>query len=467
MRTVLLNLPSNERVFRRYMCSYNSPNSLFPPIELMALAGIAKRMKNAETLLIDAVAENIDLQQVIARLRQFNPELLVSLTGFEVFQQDMEALSALKSAFPDAKVGCFGHYPTLFPKETLKNSDIDFILLNEPDIAFSEFYDCLQKNKSYSNLKGLAFRAKNKITINAQRERIKDLDSLPIPAHELLNLEKYSEVLMDRPFTVLQTSRGCPFACNYCVHTYGRQFAERSAEKVLEEIEFIAGLGIRSFRFFDDTFNANKRRIIDVCRGIVERKIKMKWSCFSRVDTIDKEVFEWMKKAGCVRVLIGIESGSQRILDFYKKGYKTENLREKIKIVKDSGIESTGFFMVAPQESEEDFKKSIELAKSLDLDFVLVSSLIPYPGTELFEGMKKQVEFSLFPYENKFVDSTIDGRLIRREKEFYRAFYFRPSYALHAIKYFASKPVESISNAFKLAAYVISKPAEKTRQDFY
>lgn len=468
IRTVLLNLPNKERVFRRYMCSYNSPTSLFPPIELMGLAAIVKRWKKQPVMLLDAVAEGLDTAQTIARLKEFGPDLILSLTGFEIFNEDIAVLDAIKDEFPKCIVGCFGYYPTLFPKETLERSTMDFIILNEPDLVFSGLYDLVASGKPFVSLGGIAFRNGGAIRINPKAERIKDLDALPIPAHELLNLKLYSETMADKPFTVLHTTRGCPFACTYCVHTYGRQLFQRSAESVLDEIEFVVKeLGVRSFRFFDDTFNVDKQRLKAICGGIIERGIKARWTCFSRVNTLDEESLALMKRAGCIRAFIGVESGSQRVLDFYKKGYDAKEIKRRVQMARRAGIETTGFFMVGPYETEDDFRKSIGLAKDSAFDYILVTKLTPYPGTELFDRMRGEINFSLFPYKNEMKKPDGEKKFFEMEKLFYREFYFRPSYVIGRIGSFLRRPLETAYNLAKLSAYLAGLERQEARQDYF
>ncbi len=476
LRTVLLNLPNQQQVFRRYMCSYNSPTSLFPPSELMALAAIVKCVKHGEAIIFDAIAEKASTAQTIAALEKFRPEMIVSLTGFEIFEQDMRELDALKEAFPDAKVCCFGHYPTLYPKETFSNSKIDFILMGEPDETFSELYDALAEGKGAvkgaegiaGKISGIAYRTKAGIKINPQRGRIKDIDALPMPAHELLNLKLYSETMVKKPFTVLHTTRGCPYPCNYCVHTYGREMYLRSSKNVLDEIEFVVReLGVRGIRFFDDTFNIDKKRLKEICLGIKERNLKFEWTCFSRVNTLDRSSLQMMKKAGCIRMFIGIESGSQRMLDFYEKGYNAAELKEKIAMVRAAAIEATGFFMVGPEDKEADFRASVGLAKSSGMDYVLVASLVAYPGTPLFEKMRNSVEFSLFPHICRYKDAAVEKRLVDMERRFYREFYFRPLYVLQRLRRFLLHPIETAANLAKLTAYVSGITGGGSRRDYY
>lgn len=174
-----------------------------------------------------------------------------------------------------------------------------------------------------------------------------------------------------------------------------------------------------------------------------------------------------MREAGCIRMFIGIESGSQRMLDLYQKGYKKEEIKAKINFVKKAGIEATGFFMVSSEDTENDFQQSVQLAKECDLDYVLVTTLELYPGTALFNKLRDKVEFSLIPYVSKYKEPKVEERMIDMERRFYKAFYFRPSYAVKRIKLFLTSPIESTVNLIKLAAYTFGLSGGGDRRDYY
>jgi len=365
-------------------------------------------------------------------------------------------------------MACFGYLPSIFPKEILENTDIDFIIMDEPEISFSELYDHLEHGKSIGNLRGIAHKENGNVFLNERRERIEDLNQLPFPDYSLIKINLYNEFLLNRPFAVIQTARGCPFGCNYCVRTFGTKVTYRSTENIINELKGLKDkFNIKTIRFIDDTFTANKERVKRICQYIIEDKINLKWTCLSRLDTLDNEITQLMKKAGCARVYIGVESGSQNILDFYHKGYKLASLKTQIKMLKNNGIDTVGFFIVgAPQEREEDFLESIDFARDSDFDYLMVSTLICYPGTPLFENLKDKINFNLFPYKNEFRDLNWKKKIISWEKEFYRRFYLRPRYISQKIKILIIKPDEFIKDIIALWQYIFSLTNNKKRNDF-
>ena len=149
--------------------------------------------------------------------------------------------------------------------------------------------------------------------------------------------------------------------------------------------------GLKSFRFIDDTFTAIPKRVIEICNLLIERNYGLKWSCLSRADTLNKEMLKVMKQAGCVRLFIGIESGSERVLTHHRKKMTKELIRNNINIAAKTGFKITGLFMVgSPLETESDFQESIDLALELPIDMVAVSGIAPYPGTDYFNDYQDE-----------------------------------------------------------------------------
>lgn len=467
MKIAFLNLPNRSQVIRRYMCSYNAPNFLFPPLELMYLASVARDWNKAQVWIFDAVAEKMDIFQLESALGRIKPDMAVFISGFEIFQEDMDAASYLKRKLPFSKFAAFGHFPTIFASEILSKTDLDFCIMGEPEMTFFELCQQLSKGLAIDRIEGLAFKDKGEVKVNAMRPRILDLDSLPYPARDIINNKLYGEPFMKRPFTLIQSARGCPFNCTYCVKSFGSKFVCRSAENIASEIEeCVSSYGISNFRFIDDTFNADRQRAREVSQLILDKNLNVEWTALSRADTLDIESLRVMKAAGCRRLYIGIESGSQKILDLYKKGYKIEKIKESVRMVNASGIESVGFFMVgAPGEEEDDFRKSLKLAKELRFDYVVVFKAVSYPGTFLFDSFRDRVEFSLFPYVNRLRDIGLDRTYGEWEKKFYRRYYLRPAYIARRMIRLFRHPVESIRALFYILRHVFIPAPKRFRED--
>lgn len=442
MKTCFLNPPYQTRIMRRYSCTYHAPNFLFPPLELMYLAAIVKEFKKGECIIIDAVAEGLNLDKSVERIRRWGIDLLVVMPGIESFDEDIRTIRAIKTFFPGLKIACLGYLSSQFPYKTMEeNPAVDYIIMDEPELSFSRLYDCLLDKENLSDdAAGIAYRENGKIFIGPKRERIKDLDALPYPARGLIQRELYNEFLLGRPFTTILSSRGCSFECGFCVSTYGRQVVYRSVENVLAEIEEVIGRHkVRAMRFMDDTFSLDKVRLMRICDGIVRKRLRFDWSCLSRVDTLDEEMLVMMKKSGCQRVYLGIETFSQRLLDYYRKGYDAVSIRPRVKMIKKNKIEAVGFFIVGGIQTEDEFRNDVFLAKQVELDYVVVEKLTPYSGTPVFINIKNSCE---------------EEKALRWEKEFYRAFYLRPGYLFSRIKSVVFNLEDTVSGWKSLRGYL-------------
>jgi len=440
VRILLLNLPHPHRVQRRYRCSYRAPNFLFPPLELLSIGGTLSGLYESVRL-IDAVAEGWDIGKTAREARKWSPDIIFTMPGFDILADDLAALSAVMESTPDSKAALFGYLPGLYPEKLLASSCADAVIVGEPEKAAL---------RMVKDIEGGSFDTKI-----YQEERIQNLDDLPAPSYSLASLNHYGDFLFPKPFAVLQTGRGCPFGCTYCVRPYGRKVIYRSAGRVIDDVEYLAqNHGIKGFRFEDDTFPVDPDRAIAISRGI--GPLNIAWSCLSRPDTMSAELAKELYRGGCKRVYLGIESGSDRILEMLGRGHSARQGLEAALAIKSAGMEVAGFFLVGvPGETEDDLRAGIELAREAALDFIGVSTLAPYPGTTLFESGDHEVTFELLPFYSHFADPEIVEIGKRREKEFYREYYFRPTYAIGKLGLLVKSPLGILKAAASLSRHMI------------
>lgn len=450
------------------MCSYNAPSMLFPPQELMALAGIVKEWKYESAELLDAMAEQLNLRQTLRRIRQIKPDIIVTISGFACFEDDLEMLNVIHRQFPEIVKVLFGHYATLFFQEIFERYSFHYIILGEPDLTFSNLYDALKGEKPIKEVEGIVYKKNGELIIQTGEPRILHPDKLPMPAYDLVKADGYFEPLMEGPFGLIQTARGCPYSCNYCVKSYGRRLTYRTPEQIINEIIFLKRHhGIRSLRFIDDTFTIHSQRVIDICKLMIDNKVNISWTCLSRPDSLKEEMLPWMQKAGCRRIYFGIESGSPKVLAYLNKETDLALSLRNLKACKNYNIETLGFFIVgAPVETDEDFEMSIQFAYDAQLDYIMVSELTAYPGTPLFEQLKPELDFSVLPHRNTWRDPKLRERNYRREKDFYRRFYFRPAYALSNAVRMLKNPVSYASTSLRMIRFLFSNYAPTPKRDF-
>lgn len=457
MRVALVNLPHPKRIVRRWVASYHAPNFLNPPLELMGLGAIVRRLPGGEARLWDAIAEGLDEARLLAELRAWKPDLLVTMPGFQCFPSDLRSLDRLAEGLPGTRVAVFGYLPSQFPRELLERSRADFVLREEPELTFSELLGALEGRGELRDVRALAWRGEGGVVLNPDRPRIADLDALPFPDHSLVRLELYNEPYLERPIGVIMAERGCPHRCTYCVRTFGRKLVSRSAASLLAEIDQLRREhGIRNLRFMDDTFTLHRARTRELCQGLIERGPGLSWSCLTRVDAVDAELLDLMRRAGCRRLYVGVESGSQKVLDSYDKGLTVETIRRQVPVIQRSGIESSMFFVVgAPAETEADLDESIALARDLDLDYVIVTKLQYWPGTELFAREGHAVDFDPFREGELLYRPPGYEKAGRFQRRFYREFYLRPRYFRKRLGPALRSPRDTVVGFAKLVAWLL------------
>jgi len=265
---------------------------------------------------------------------------------------------------------------------------VDYVISGDGEKSLLALLKSIEKGiVKPKGIRGLSYRSGNNIVSLPPEPMFRDLDNLPIPDRKLLmNEKKYSSEDMG----LIMTSRGCPYRCTYCASTKG--LAYRSIDSVIEEIlTVIRDYKTTQFTFKDDSFTVDKKRVEELCNKLKKKNIKIKWECNTRVNLIDKKLLALMRSAGCNFIKVGIESGSERVLKLMNKGITKKQCRTAAKLLKDSGIHWTGYFMMGVVgEEEDDIYQTLKFMKELGPDLALIGVYEPFPGTVMFEqGIKR------------------------------------------------------------------------------
>ena len=389
-------------VFNPFSCKVHEENlravqkffGQFPPLSLAWVAAIIRRAGH-EVVIVDARALDLGRQDVARMLKRYRPDVLGAMMTTYMFPETLSWLSYLKSELaasglkPKVLVG--GYNLRCYPRESVGHPEIDFgchehayhtvpALLRELD----------RPSPDLAAVPGLVWKRGGQVVVNPHPEAI-DFDLFPNPARDLLPNELYAEFPTQRKnFTVMVTSLGCPFRCTFC-EAGGTEYLPRRAETVVDEMQECRDrYGIREIDIFDYEFTAQPGRVLDICKGIAERKLDVAWACRSRVDTASPELLKAMHAAGCRRIYWGVEHGSQEVLDRFKKGVRVERIRETLSLSRRLGMQNLGFFLTGvPGETRRSIGRTVEFAKSLPLDYVQFSKLLAKPGTGLWSDMKR------------------------------------------------------------------------------
>jgi radical SAM superfamily enzyme YgiQ (UPF0313 family) len=375
--------------------------SSLPTLGILFLAGVT-RQHGYPTALADAAALNMAAPELLKKLEAFQPDVLgLSATTFSIFHAADFARLA-KERFPQLTVIIGGPHVSAAPLETMARFTVfDVAAIGEGEETIIDLLEALDNGTQFSNIPGIVLRCDEQPLATGRRQFLTDLDQLPYPAWDLL--EGFPNRYLPAPFKVrrtpaasLVTSRGCPNRCIFCDRSvFGSSCHAFSAEYVVGMIRHLVdNFGIREFSFEDDTFTSFKKRLQAICQGIIDLGIDISWTCLGRVNSIDRETLELMKRAGCWQISFGIESGCPDILKTIHKNVTLEQIEKGVRLCHDVGILSKGFFIVGhPGETKETLAKTLAFAKLLPLDDISATMLTPFPGTEIYERAE---EFGIF-----------------------------------------------------------------------
>ena len=447
MKALLINPPDIN------MIRTNAPDELEgtantgfnPPLGLLYVAAYAEQNSNVEIEILDCQVDQLDFDDLKNEIRWREPDLVgIQAMTFTLIDV-IETARVVKQVNRDIHVCLGGPHVNIFPDETISIVEVDSLVLGEGEYVFTDLLKSLESGRDLSNIQGIVFKKNGQVINTGARPLIKNLDELPQPARHLVPTEKYWSVLAKRsPVTTLMTSRGCPYKCIFCDRPHlGKSFRYRSAKSVVDEMHQCVDMGIREFILYDDTFTVNKQRVYDVCDEIIRRKLDIYWDVRSRVNGMGERLLKKMRRAGCIRIHFGIESGNQEILELLKKGITLEEARAAFEAAKKAGIATLAYFMLGnPSETKEQMLQTIEFAKTLRADYVHISLTTPFPATELYRvGLARGIlkydywrEFAKNPTK-EFVPALWEEHLNHDElvetlRHAYRSFYSRPSYVL-------------------------------------
>jgi anaerobic magnesium-protoporphyrin IX monomethyl ester cyclase len=409
-----------------------------PPLALAALAAwIRIEGYNVNIIDCDINARDLNLFKSLLEKEYFleTPNLIGFTCCTTTSTIAYEYAKIAKSIFRNSKIVFGGPHASFATKEVLSKDYIDFAVIGEGEITLSE----LLKGKNVELIDGLAYKTVNReIVFTKERKRIQSIDSIPIPAYDLLAIEKYSPPLGSfkrKPSFIITTSRGCPGKCSFCTKTLGTLHLQKSAEKIFDELYLLnKKYGIVDIVFHDDTFTADQSNIEKLCRILIQKKLDISWHCFSRIDYIDENLIKLMKKAGCHQIMFGIESFDKKILKSYNKNIDTSAVKQIVNILKKHNITSRLAFIVGgPDDTENSLENTISILKEINPDLIVVNMATPFPGTDLYKHVKeKQILVNNLDWTNytgaipiiKPENLRID-QVYYYYKKFYKSFYLR------------------------------------------
>lgn len=486
MRILCLNPPFKTE-YGRFSRTSRSPaitksGTIYYPIWLCYVAGVLEEAGHIVKV-IDSCAYGYDLEKTLQFVAEIRPQIIVLDTSTPSIHSDIKTGAEIKRILPDCFMVLIGTHPTALPEETLRLNDaIDAIAVGEADYTVREIAyklseadlysiqgDITYRNTILSSIDGLAYRSGDKVCINKLREFIKNLDELPFVSKvykRYLDTRKYFFAASDYPEVQIMTARGCIAGCTFCVYPqtiHGLKYRTRSPQNITDEFQWITENmpEVREIGIEDDTFTGSQGRVIEFCKELIKRNIKIKWYSNVRVD-LKYYTMQWMKKAGCVLVTAGYESANNAILMNIDKRISSEMILEFSRNSRKTGLLVHGCFMAGNRgETRETLGESLELALKLMDDTMQFFPLMVYPGTKDYAWAKKEGLLTIKDFSNYLTEDGNHNGVLRmldmssnEIKQWCdyarRRYYLRPKYLLYKLAQQVRYPSE-IRRTFKAA----------------
>ncbi|MFH1455568.1 MAG: radical SAM protein [archaeon] len=424
---------------------YKDMHMVTPPIGLGYMIAVLEK-NNHQCFLIDAIKDQLTIEQTVEKIKATKADLVAINIMTAYYYNVQKVIELLKK--DNIKVVIGGAHVSALPIYSLKETKADYGVNGEGEYAMLELVNKLENNEDVSKIKNLIYWDEKEVKQNPRRPLIKYLDELPMPAWDKMNPQCYPKapqgtVYKEFPVAQVLTSRGCPYQCSYCSsnNVWGVTFRTRSAKNIVDEIEFLVKTyGVKEIQFIDDNMTMIRERAVQICNEILKRKLKIHWSCPNgvRIDSLDEELVKKMKLSGCYSLCLGIESGSQEILNSIHKRLNLKIIPGKIKLLKKYGIKTAGFFILGfPNETKETIQKTIDFALSLPLDRAGFFVFTEMPGSQIFKENVKNgvidldnIDWSAMDYFKHSTYRKLEGLSDKELTKFYSQaqfkFYARP-----------------------------------------
>ena len=436
-KKILLIYPQSPILNREDRCQQPTKDLLvippLPPTDLLYLASIAEQAGLEAYVRDYSLGGDFDQD-----LNDIQPDYLLANIATPTLENDINCFKIAKKILPKviniAKGAVFLTYNS---EIMLKNKEINYIISGEAEETLKEL---LEGEKKPKDILGLWYKEGFVAKFSGVRPFIENLDTLPFPARHLIDNSVYRRPDNNKVQAVIKVSRGCPHHCFFCLATptSGRKVRMRSPENIIAEIrECINKYNIRNFIFWSDIFNQDREWTVNLCEKIIKSGLKFTWSANTRADTADLKMAKLMHKAGCRLVSLGVESGSQFILDKIGKNITLDEIRDTVDAFKKAKIKIYNYFVLGlPWDDEDTMSETIDFAIELDSDFVSFYTATPLPGTRFYNFIKNELHEEVESYENAYYEPCVNTYSLSKEQvmEFHKnavkAFYLRPLYIL-------------------------------------
>lgn len=413
-----------------------------PPLGISYMAAVLEE-NNIDVDILDSSALDMDYDEIKEEIQRRNPDIIAITALTPTIGIALETADAVKEVLPDSTVVLGGYHPTFNYEEIINEESVDIVIRGEGEYTMLDLVHTLEKDEELTKVKGIVYEDKytGSLIVTPEREVIEDLDELPFPALHLLPMDHYKLLNITTNMATMITTRGCPMQCSFCSSAalHGKKMRRRSVQNIADEMEYLIDkFGVDTIAFMDDTFTLNKKIVRELCAEIKKREINVMWGCTSRVDTLEEDLLNTMKDAGCITMLMGVESADQQTLNKMNKNITIDKTKAAFKLSRKVGIRTIASVVLGmPEDTKENMKRTIQFVKDLKPNYAIYSLATPYPGTkfykEVFEkNLIKIKDWSKYTLISPILE-TIDcskEELRKIQAKAFLKFYLRPGYLI-------------------------------------
>ncbi len=380
-----------------------------------------------------------------------------------------EIVRHIKELAPGMKTMFFGLHPSALPERTLQEESVDFVCQGEGFETLPSLLDALKGKTTNYNIPGLWYYQQDVIVHGPPPKPVEDLDALPMPAWDLLPMEKYrahnwhcfGEIKNREPYAVLYTSLGCPYNCSFCCVSPmagERGIRYRSLNKIIEELDYLVNeYGVKNIKIIDEMFALNEKRVIELCNSIASRGYDLNIWAYARVNTVSEVMLIAMKKAGINWLAYGFESGSSKVLSDVSKGYDPASVEKVVQMTRDNRIHiCANFIFGLPEDDYETMNETLKLMLEINAEWVNIYSVMAFPGSELYQQALKEGQllpdnwqaFSQYAYDTLPLSTKhlTGGQVLKFRDYAFDAYYRNPCYLSMLKSTFGKETMEHVIN---------------------
>lgn len=459
MKVTFLNPPQTNS-------KYKFLGVVAPSLGIGYMAAVLEQ-HNIDVDVIDASALELTYDEIGEEILKRNPDVVSISALTPTIGVALDSADKIKQVKPDTIVVLGGYHPTFEFESVLEEQSVDVVVMGEGEYTLLELVQTIENGGDLRDVQGLAFHddSDGSLVLTPDRPVIADLDELPFPAFHLFPMEKYRILNITTNVATIITTRGCPMQCSFCSSAalHGHKLRRRSYQNVVDEVEMrLKEQNIDTIAFMDDTFTLNKRFVYDFCAEIKRRGLKFWWGCTSRVDTLDEDLLETMKDAGCITIFIGVESADQQMLEKMNKNITVSKTESAFRLARKVGIRTIASCVIGmPEDTRESMNKTIAFVKKLNPSYALYSLATPYPGTRFYnETFKKNLinikdwsKYTLIDPVLETIDCT-SAELRSIQKKAFLKFYLRPGYLARQV---SQDGMILLKTIFGVARQIVSK----------